>query len=645
MSSFRSLLRKEWLAQRPFVILAAALFIFGLFMAFFTEFLDQYPIWDCLFDDSNGVVQGLFILAAIVGRGLAVREKDEGTLNFLDGLPVSRFSAYFAKWLVAVAILVGLHLLWDVEALFYEWLSKTSVSDPTPWRSILIMVGLQVFLTCYFVSGWCAISCLRWWDLLILGGIVMIIRWMINVQIPYADWLNPFTLIKPPSEPSDVWQIPWGHIWTLAVAGALAWMIGLAFFSIRDSFGSRIVKVIRQTWWGKLAGCLPFILIPVVWIIFLWTSDPSLFEVDADGNTGSQTKTAEAPNGLTEKETDHFVFVYREVMTKRLTPVINTADKSLATVSKFLDAPDDLIEGKIVVDLSSPIGQHNAGQAYWKKIRMTLPPKFDAKDNQAVLGHEITHVIIDQITDGRASDSFDSTRWFHEGLASYLEFHFFGKTKKEEEMTRWTALATSWGEIKFSEMVRNSDFSTKRDSNAVYPAGKEWLESLVDVYGDNAPAKLLRAIGRKDAPKKISGMTFWRDACLSAGFDLERVNGRFRERLSGLREKYADQCQKFPEITEAKVKAKDGKIVITPELGEIEIPEGAKIICRVRTNNEEPGWMMHYAFLEKDKTFQLSALSFPGPTLDFQIGWIPGKWLSLPVMGEWVDATVKRDGK
>ncbi len=637
MNSFRCLLWKEWRALRPFAILAAALFLVGLVMAFFTEFLDEYPIWKGMFSDSDSTVIIMFILAAIVARGLTVREKDDGTVNFLDGVPVSRFSVYCVKWLVAVGILVGLFTLWDIECLFYQWLSLTSVSEPTPWRSILVMIGLRVFLISYFVSVWCAISCLRRWDLLILGGIMLLVRLMIEAQIPFADWLDPFSLVKVPAEQGDFWLIPWGHLSVLGITGLFLWLIGLVYFSSRDSFLERLAMRTKESWVGPVAGCLPFILAPVIWIVFFVTVDPGLFDVEED-----EKNAAGVSSDLIEMETGDFVFVYRQGMAKKLKPVIKAADQSLAQVSSFLEVPDELIKGRIVVDLSSPIGQHNAGQAYWKKIRMILPEKFDSKDHIAVLGHEITHVVIDQITDGRAADAFDTTRWFHEGLASYVEHRFFARAKGREDMKRWLALSVTWGEVKFNEMINDSIFSAKRDTNAVYPAGGEWIEALVDVYGDDAPAKLLRSMGREEAPKKIRGLTFWRDTCLAAGFDLERINGRFREQLTGLERKYAEQCTKFPEITGAIVTRELRKVVIRPDLSSVEIPEGAKLICRVRSDKDAAGWEMRQVLLGKDKAFRVSRMAFPGPTIDFQIGWVPGKWLSRPVMGEWNDATVEK---
>lgn len=99
-------------------------------------------------------------------------------------------------------------------------------------------------------------------------------------------------------------------------------------------------------------------------------------------------------------------------------------------------------------------------------------------------------------------------------------------------------MASTWSEVHFDEMVENSTFSALRDPFLAYPAGYVWVDALVDVYGDEAPMKILTAIGRQDGLRKLSGMALWRDACLAADFDLERVRTRFRLRLKELREEH-----------------------------------------------------------------------------------------------------------
>ena len=112
MRAFRAILWKEWISLRPFALLLLALFVFGLFMVQATEYFDVYPFWENIIGNAGSVVGVTFILCAVVSLGLMVREKDEGTLLYLDGLPISRFSVYLAKWLVAVALISAINLLW-----------------------------------------------------------------------------------------------------------------------------------------------------------------------------------------------------------------------------------------------------------------------------------------------------------------------------------------------------------------------------------------------------------------------------------------------------------------------------------------------------------------------------------------------------
>src|SRR5215813_6931569 len=99
------------------------------------------------------------------------------------------------------------------------------------------------------------------------------------------------------------------------------------------------------------------------------------------------------------------------------------ADEVHESVRKFLGAsPDDT---KIVVDMGGA-APHDAGNAYWKTIRMNLAASDNADRLAAVLGHETTHVYADRMSDTRLTSDFNSTRFFHEGLATYVENRLFG---------------------------------------------------------------------------------------------------------------------------------------------------------------------------------------------------------------------------
>ena len=130
----RSLFRKELRSLRPF--LALVLFFVALNWVFLglSEFPDQYPLSKLLSDDNRGSTQFMmFIVALALAAGLLVRERDEGTLAFLDALPVSRAQVFGVKLVLALGVLWVLPVSdWIFNATIYSW-SRTSLDSRFHW--------------------------------------------------------------------------------------------------------------------------------------------------------------------------------------------------------------------------------------------------------------------------------------------------------------------------------------------------------------------------------------------------------------------------------------------------------------------------------------------------------------------------------
>ena len=116
MRAFRVVLWKEWLSLRTFAWLLVSLFFVGVILVQATEYFANYPFWSNVLVDPVAVSGETFVLALVVALGLMGRESDEGTLLYLDGLPVRRLTVYSAKWLVAVGLITAISLLWFLEA-------------------------------------------------------------------------------------------------------------------------------------------------------------------------------------------------------------------------------------------------------------------------------------------------------------------------------------------------------------------------------------------------------------------------------------------------------------------------------------------------------------------------------------------------
>ncbi len=110
-----------------------------------------------------------------------------------------------------------------------------------------------------------------------------------------------------------------------------------------------------------------------------------------------------------------------------------------------------------------------------------------------------------------------------EGLASYVEYRLFYPPGAEEEYQLIAAAARARREVKTEELLDLEKLAAERDENQVYPLGRAFIEVLVRRHGDGAPARVLSALGRKDAPEGLDGALAWQDAFQTAGIDLSQV--------------------------------------------------------------------------------------------------------------------------
>lgn len=643
---FTALLWKEWMGLRPFAILILVLCVMSECYESATSFSDMRPIWDSELIGSNGGL-GLLIFSVIISLGILVREQDDGTLLYLDGLPLSRGSVYLAKWIAATALTAASGYLDLAVASGYELLSRTSDSPPFPWRSMAVLMGLMACQAAFLVSLMFFLSIFRRWALLLLGGLFFLVYQLKSLQFPYAVLLDPLELVQKPEHMGDRWIVPWNQLGALFVMGSGFYLMGLMFFSIRPGSFTALGR-------GRWAAALRIgsrLLLPVASVVMVGALIVLAAKSgdDDDRTPASLEEHRPKPSGgneIMQTASTHFEFIHRKKDSAKLKRLMPEADQLYLTIADFLETPEKLRASRIVVDTTSNLSRHAAGQAHWKKIRMGLIRDEGRLTNQAILGHELTHVLIDQITDDRLKDEFGATRWFHEGLASYVEYRFFQNDKAREQSERGLALAASWGEVDFAELVDNEELSKLRDSNLVYPAGMLWMMAAVDVYGDDAPAKLLRALARPDAPRKLKGLALWRDTCLAAGLDLERIRSRFRGMLKEIQDKHQATCSLFPEITEATVWKVGGQIVIRPKL-EVgwsdKLPEGSHPVCLIRPDEDADMSRLRHAELDENGEFRFPSHSFVKPQIGYQIGWSAGDWRKEPVFGEWTTSRVKQE--
>ncbi|MDG2122285.1 MAG: hypothetical protein P8J87_01215, partial [Verrucomicrobiales bacterium] len=524
------------------------------------------------------------------------------------------------------------------ELLVYAKLSETSVSEPINWRTIGVWTGLYAFLCAWFLSVGMLLSFLRRWAFLLIGIVVWVLFLLVQLRVPFVDYLNPLGLGEAVFVDGE-WVVPWAHLAVLSVTGVLALAGALGVFSMRDNRLTKLREWMDETVWGGVLKWAVLVMIALVWLGFLinftWVNFDSMW-TESDRLTDELEERMVEAGAVFEHQTGRYAFTYRERDADRVRVLLERGDEAYDEVAELLGA--EAFEGRVVVDLARPIAEHNAGQAYWKKIRMSIGEGDTEDEVLGVLGHETVHVFLEQLSEGRISEVFGSTRWFHEGVATYLQYRYFLPVENVGEMDRWLAVASAWGQVEFEEMVGDEVLVEKRDGNLVYPAGRLWVEALVEVHAEGAIGQLTRAMARDGAPRKLNGLGLWRDLFQACGYNLERVLAEFRRKLRALEERESELVAGLPTL-EGKAERAGGWVEITPEYEGVAM-EGATLWCRVKPSQDAAFYEVEDVRIGDDGKFTVRGLHFRKPTVWLQMGWrVEGMY--SPVFGEWREVVVE----
>jgi hypothetical protein len=328
------------------------------------------------------------------------------------------------------------------------------------------------------------------------------------------------------------------------------------------------------------------------------------------------------------RETKRYEFLYRHSQEAGATPMIALADSVHDTVASFLSAPPP--PARIVVDIASPVAPHTAGQTTWTKIRLPFDDSIDLPRFRQILGHETTHVYIEQLSNGRPSKLFRYARFLHEGLATYVEHQFF--ETEEQRQSHRVGVAAAWarGKIPFATLCDDEALEKSRDRNLVYCLGEVFVRALVETHGKESVARLLQALGRKDAPMGLKGVELWRDTMQAAGVSFDRVEAAYEIACNELVTSEAERIAKFPRLVGDVVRDRD-EIVIKPRF------DGAApgpMVCALHVD-DPMGDDTRYLRPHADGSFHIPRSQ--DLKVRYMLGWVSGK-SELPIFEPWAEA-------
>ncbi len=567
-----ALARKELRGLRPFVALAV-LFIGVDIVDTMLEQADQNPLvlGKGAFGDESLMIQ--LVLSFAIGTGLLVREQDEGTLTFLDGLPLTRAQLFLTKlwtslsvqmlyptWMVLISM--GLHLL-----------SRDSLNRPLLPSLLLTTWGAHALAAAFGLTLGAMLGYLRTlaWAFAAMLATLLAIGGRSYPRLLMGD---PTQLMRTPFV-GDHWPLPLGSI---GVQLALTAFFGfVAWRGFAGSGGSgrltRLADAMKRPVISVLA--IGFSLATIGGFIWAYQTPES--------QKPKPTKNAQIAGAdfgvqpLATIGTKHYTFTYQGNSTNVLA-LSKRADAIFTDLSLYLPTPEG---SPIDVDLSGSMS-NTAGTAFWNRIRMgNVTPAL-----VPTLAHETVHVLARRMLTDNGLTELSNMSLFDEGLAQLLEYRYTGNPATQQEDELIAALVLQRKEIRIEQLFDFDAFSRVQDRTLVYPLGAAFTQALISRHGEIAPAKLLQTLGKKDFPTNLRGHTLYQGLFQTAGFDLALVIDDFWKQLAVFEKKHRAELATLPRLRgsiEAGRTALDVHVMADKPL-----PDDWEVMVRFRVRDDSP---------------------------------------------------------
>jgi hypothetical protein len=523
-----ALFRKELRDLLPWGALSLA---FGLsnVAQLLLEQVDSTPLGQTFYLLNAVTVVFYWLIAFAIGTGLAIREHDDRTLAFLDGLPVSRSRVFFVKCVVmSLLVLIGPLLeLFAVGAL--HWLSRGSLDRALHAGLLVQAFALQALLLVNGLMLGAAFGRLRslaW----VAAGLTATALLLFIERVPRAALLDPMSLLD--------WQ------WTTAaivvdgetvrtqiavtlLAAVVAWHgfvragKGRPALNLNGPIASAAIVVATIATAGVLA------------VVVLRPFEDTVLS-EATAGEGRYRFAASPP---AQTVTRHYRISYPSHQAEAALELATQADAVFERVHALLGLPPGQV---IDVDASgSAPGTH--GTAFLGRLRMELDSEV-----LAVLAHETAHVAAQRAAGAERDWLWSAASVLNEGLASWIETRFRERVERTDERMLVLAAMHSRRELVIDELANPFMLERTRDVAVQYAAGEAFIAALVRLQGEGAVARLLGAFDDPRLPSDLRGVELWQSVFQLAGFDLAAVVDEFYRGIDEYRAAHAEQIAALP---------------------------------------------------------------------------------------------------
>ena len=561
----RALFAKELRALRPFLLLGIAVLLIEIFDKLFAP-IEAQALSQGLLTVPISLAMTQLLLGFALGSGLLVREIDDATLNFLDGLPVTRGAVFAAKAMAALLVLtiypLGLVVL---QTLLHAGARESLDHDFHP-ALLATLFGLSMLVTLVGLAFGMLLGFLRFLSWLVLSLCMNGVLLLKDREPSLGAVLNTADLLTLRFVGAR-WQLPMAAIWTQLGAALLFGVLAFGLFKVSGGMLARARK------WHRTRR---YLLPPIVAIMLVGAVAGMALLAREEGNdSGGAKHQADAvhftPAAPGHASTTHYSFSYPAMSGERLRPFIARADQTFEKVAALLGSDGG---GPIDVDLSGSTDNHE-GTAYLDRIRMHVR----GTESLAVLAHETTHVFAKRLAGGESGEQLDGMVVFNEGLAQWIENKLTADDDSEEQELA-AAIVSKRRLVSPRQLADYAAFSGAVDDNLKYPLGVALVERFVRRYGPQAPKALLQTLARADFPRDLDGYALWQSAFQLSGFDLDLVFDDYARHLKTLELKYARQIAALPRLRGSLVKT--GKALEVALRLDLPLPDGARALVRLR---------------------------------------------------------------
>jgi hypothetical protein len=566
-----ALLRKELRDLLPWGVLSLA---FGLsnVVQLLLEQVDSAPLGQTFFFLNQENVVLYWLIAFAIGTGLAIREHDDRTLAFLDGLPVSRSRVFFVKCAVmALLVLIG-PLLELVSIGALHLLSRGSLDRELHAALLAQAFALQ---TLFIVNGlvlgaaFGRLRSLAW----VAAGVTATALLLFVNRVPRAAVLNPLTLLD--------WQwttaaivVDGEAVRTQLAVTALALLIAWRGFE-RAGKG-------RQPW--NLSGPVASAVIAVATIataaiLLVVVMRPFEGVLPSGGDVGGDGRYRFEPSPPAQALTRHYRISYSAHEAEAALALATEADAVFERVHELLG----LLPGDVIDVDASGSAPNTHGTAFLGRLRMRL-----GEEAPAVLAHETAHVVAQRAAGAERDWLWQAAGTLSEGLASWVETDFRARTTRGDERMLLLAAMHSRRELVIDELVDPYLLQSVRDVTVEYAAGEALFAALVRLHGEGAVARLLQAFADPRLPSDLRGLPLWQSTFQLAGFDLAAVVDEFYRGVDEYARQHAEEIAALPRPRVVLVRSRGSlgaMLVLDPKSNDA---AGHELVIRFRPAPDSP---------------------------------------------------------